>query len=172
MGGGGGRLLPGRRAYDILIRNRLVIALLLTLEIKIANAEPAGAIIDAKHAAFLLVTRRDQPIVAGVLLGRAVAAAIAGGDAKRARTDIGSSRIVSELARDDVAGQFVEAVDQRQIDLRRREKFILAGFRARRKEARDGRCTAQNLKLSPTLPTSAKRKSREVNMAPSVFTNR
>ena len=116
-----------------------MIALLLTLEIKIANAEPAGAIIDAKHAAFLLVTRRDQPIVAGVLLCRAVSAAIAGGDAERAGTDIGPPRIVSELARDDVAGQFVEAVDQRQIDLRRGEKLILGGFDARRKEARGDR---------------------------------
>src|SRR5665811_642222 len=100
MGRGGGRLLPGRRAYDILVRNRLVIALLLALEIKIANAERAGAIIDAEHPAFLLVTRGDEPILAGILLRRAVAAAIAGGDAKRARADIGSARIVGELARD------------------------------------------------------------------------
>src|SRR5580692_608252 len=110
---GGGRLLPWRGAYNILVRNRFVIALLLTLEIEIANAERAGAIIDAEHAAFLLVARCDQPVVAGVLLGRAVAAAIAGGDAERARTDIGSPRIVSELARDHVARQFVEAVDER-----------------------------------------------------------
>src|ERR1700722_4279086 len=103
MCGGGGRLLPGRRAYDILVRNRLVIALLLALEIKIANAERASAIIHAKHAAFLLVTRRDKPIVARLLLCRAVSAAIAGGDAERAWADIGAPRIVSELARDDVA---------------------------------------------------------------------
>src|SRR5579871_511242 len=117
MRGSGGLLLPGRRAYDILIRDRFVIALLLALKIKIADAERAGAIIDPEHSAFLLMAGRDEPIVAGILLGRAVAAAIAGGDAERARAYIGSPRIVGELARDDVARQFVEAIDQRQIDL-------------------------------------------------------
>ncbi len=143
MGPGGHRLLPGRGAHDILVRYRLVIALLLALEIKIANAEPAGAIIDAEHAAFLLVSRRDEAIVAGVLLRGAVATAIAGRDAECAGADIGSSRIVGELARDDVARQFVEAIDQRQVDLRGCEKLILAGGGAGRKKARGDRCNSK-----------------------------
>ena len=172
MRGGGARLLPRRRAYDILVRNRFVIALLLALKIQVANAERAGAIIDTKHAAFLLVTRRHEPIVAGLLLCRAVTAAIAGRDAERARADIGSARIVSELARDDVAGQFIKTIDQRQVNLRRGEELVLAGFDARRKEARANGRKPETLKPSPTLPTSANRKSRGVNMAPSAFTNR
>src|ERR1700733_66648 len=159
MGGGGGRLLPGRSASDILVRNRFVVALLFTLEIEIANAEPAGAIIDAKHAAFLLVTRRDQPVVARVLLCRAVAAAIAGGDAEGPRADIGSPGIVSELARDDVARQFVEAVDQRQVDLRRREKFILASLSAGGEKAGSDRRNPKTRSFPRHCRPSAKRKS-------------
>ena len=106
-------MFPLRRAHNVLVGNYLVIALLLALEVQIADAQAAGAIIDAKHAAFLLVTRRDESIVARLLPCRAVAAAIAGGDAERARADIGSPRIVSELARDDVARQFIKAIDQR-----------------------------------------------------------
>ena len=134
-----GRLFPLRRADDILVGDRLVIALLLALEIEIADAERAGAIIDAEHAAFLLMPRGDEAIVAGLLLRRAVAAAIAGRDAKRARADVGSSRIVRELAGDDVAGQFIQAVDQRQIDLRRGEKFVLGRLGAGAKRARGDR---------------------------------
>ena len=95
----GGWLLPLGRAYDILVRDRLVIALLLALEIKIADAERAGAVIDAEHAAFLLVARRDEPVVARLLLCRAVAAAVAVGDPERAGPDIGTPGIVGATGR-------------------------------------------------------------------------
>ena len=169
---GGGRLLPWRRAYDILVRNRFVIALLLALEIEIADAERAGAIIDAEHAAFLLVTRRDEPVVAGLLLRRAVAAAIAGRDAERARADVGSSRIVGELAGDDVAGQFIQPIDEREIDLRRGQKLELAGLAPGASQRQAASAANPKPEALATSPTSANRKSREVKMAPSAFTNR
>src|SRR6185437_8612810 len=100
--------------------------LLLALEIKVANAQRAGAVIDAKNAPFLFVARGDEPVFAWLLLGRAVAAAIAGGDAERARADIGSSWIVRELTGDHVAAQFIKPIDQGEIDLRRSQKLELA----------------------------------------------
>ena len=172
----GGWLLPLRRAYDILVRDRLVIALLLALEIKIADAERAGAVIDAEHAAFLLVAGRDEPVVAGLLLCRAVAAAVAVGDPERARPDIGSSGIVGELAGDHVASQFIEPIDQGKIDLRRGEKLVLSRFAPlapRRPQPRRRRAPRTRiLQSSLTLPTSAQRKSRRVSMEPSAFINR
>ena len=137
----GGRLFPLRRAYDILVRDRLVIALLLALEIKVADAERAGAIIDPEHAALLLVAGRDQAVVARLLLRRAVAAAVAVGDPERARADVGSPRIVGELAGDHVAGQFIEPIDQGKIDLRRGEKLVL-GAPPRRPQPRRRRVAA------------------------------
>ena len=79
-----------------------MIALLLALEIKIADAEAAGAIIDPENAALLLVPRRDEAVFAGLLLGRAIAAAIAGRDAEGAGPDVGSAGVVGELAGDDI----------------------------------------------------------------------
>ena len=132
-------LLIGRRADDVLVGDDVAVALLLPLEIEIADAQRAGAVVDAKDAAFLFVPRRDEPVVARLLLGRAVAAAIADRDAEGAGLDVGLARIVGVLAGDDVAGQFVEPIDQREIDLRRREEFILRRRRRPGGEDRQGR---------------------------------
>ena len=128
-GAGGRRLFPLRRANDILVRDRFVIALFLALEIEVADAERPGAIVDPEDAALLLVAGRDQAVVARLLLRRPVAAAVAVGDPERARTDVGSPRIVGELAGDDVAGQLVEPVDQRKVDLRGGQKLVLGRLR-------------------------------------------
>ena len=71
-------LFPLRRADDILVGDRFVVALLLALEIEIADAESAGAVVDPEYAAFLLVAGGDESIFARLLLRRALAAAIAG----------------------------------------------------------------------------------------------
>jgi hypothetical protein len=69
-------LFPLRRAHDILVRDRFVIALFLPLEVQIADTEAACAVIDAEHPAFLLMTGRDEPIVAGLLFRRALPALV------------------------------------------------------------------------------------------------
>src|SRR5208337_4468308 len=133
-------LFPLWRADDVLVRDRFVVALLLALEIQIADAEAARAIIDAENAAFLLMPRRNEAVFAGLLFDCAFAAAIAGRDSESARPNVGSIRVVGELAGDDVSRQLIQSVDKRQIDLRRREKLVLAcNGRRRRRACRDRR---------------------------------
>src|SRR5208282_5024075 len=91
-------LLVGRRADDVLVGDDFVIALLFPLEIEIADAQRAAAVVDAEDAALLFVPGGDEPVVAGLLLGRALAAAIARGDAEGARLDVRLAGIVRVLA--------------------------------------------------------------------------
>src|SRR5271165_2512353 len=133
-------LFPLWRADDVLVRDCFVIALLLALEIQIADAEAARAIIDAENAAFLLMPRRDKAVIARLLFDCALAAAIAGRDSESAGPNVGSIGVVGELAGDDITRQLIQSVNKRKIDLRRCEKLILAcnGGR-RRRDCRDRR---------------------------------
>src|SRR5271169_944709 len=128
--------LVRRRAHDVLIDDDLALGLLLPLKIEVADAERASAVVDPEYAAFLLVAGGDEAVFARLLLGRAVAAAIASRHAIGAGLDLGLVRVEIEFAGDDVAGQLVQAVDERKIDLRRGEEFVLA---ARGRGARRGR---------------------------------
>ena len=89
-----------------------MVTLLFALKIEIADAEGAGAVVDPEHAAFLLVAGGDEAIFAGLLLRRALAAAVAARDAERPGSDLGAAGIVSELTGHDVARQLVESIDQ------------------------------------------------------------
>src|SRR5271163_15575 len=128
--------LVRRRAHDVLIDDDLALGLLLALKIEVADAERARAVVDPEYAAFLLVAGGDEAVFARLLLGRAVAAAIASRHAIGAWLDLGLVRVEIEFAGDDVAGELVQAVDERKIDLRRGEEFVLA---ARGRGARRGR---------------------------------
>ena len=110
-----------------MIGDDFAIALLFLLEIQIADAQRARAVIDPEDAAFLLVARGDQAIFAGIELGRPFAGAIADGDAEGARLDIGLAGIMPVLAGDDLAGQLVQPVDEAEVDLRGGEEFIVRG---------------------------------------------
>src|SRR5271168_2629678 len=118
--------LVRRRAHDVLIDDDLALGLLLPLKIEVADAERASAVVDPEYAAFLLVAGGDEAVFARLLLGRAVAAAIASRHAIGAWLDLGLVRVEIEFAGDDVAGELVQAVDERKIDLRRGEEFVLA----------------------------------------------
>src|SRR5271156_1563144 len=118
--------LVRRRAHDVLIDDDLALGLLLSLKIEVADAERAGAVVDPEHAAFLLVACGDEAIFARLLLARPVATAIASRHAVGTGLDLGLVRIEIEFAGDDVAGELVQAVDERKIDLRRGEEFVLA----------------------------------------------
>src|SRR5208282_2262517 len=107
----------------------------------IADRHHAGAQIDAEYAAFALMPRGDQSVIAGRLRPRALAGRIAQGDANRAAV------FQAILAGADLATRLVEPIDPVEIGLRRGEKIVIGGLRGARRQQK--RKCAQSFHRNP-----------------------